>query len=681
MAMRSLRCVLMTLLLTICGVASVPALAESLNGSSQHLAMRLVAESDHPKAGAPLTLALATTPEQGWHGYWRNPGDAGFPATFDWTLPGGAKAGEAEWPVPTTLLIAGLMNYVYEAPYAPLVTIQVPAGLAAGTKLPIRLKTSYLVCSATICVPEEQALSLDLVIGDGAPSAAAAFAGWRQAIPKPLDAAATYATSNGTLRVAVPFPAGAKVDKAYFFPVTTGIVDNGAVQTMTRDGDRLTIATKVAANGKAAGQIEGVLRIGDGQGLSVKANPGAIADTGSTGSTGESVWLTALVAFAGAVLGGLILNIMPCVFPILSLKALSLARGGASEKDARGEALAYTAGVVLVCLGLGAAILALRAGGSAVGWAFQLQHPGAIVALLLLSAAIAFNLAGLFEVPTPRFAGESGASGAFATGALAAFIATPCTGPFMGAALGAALVLPWPAALAVFGGLGIGLSLPFLAIGFVPAWRRWLPKPGVWMETFRHILSVPMFLTAIALGWVLGRQTGVEALTLALIAVLAVGVVLWFGGIRQRKGKSFGVVAQVALAIVFVGSAALISQTPPVSAKTATTEDEAFTEAKLASLRAEKRPVFVYFTADWCLTCKVNEKAAIETSGVRDAFARNKVAVLIGDWTDGDPVMGRFIQAHNRAGVPLYLYYAPGAAEPTVLPQVLTPGLLEALGA
>jgi thiol:disulfide interchange protein len=250
----------------------------------------------------------------------------------------------------------------------------------------------------------------------------------------------------------------------------------------------------------------------------------------------------------------------------------------------------------------------------------------------------------------------------------------------MGAALGAALVLPWPAALAVFGGLGIGLSLPFLAIGFVPAWRRWLPKPGVWMETFRHILSVPMFLTAIALGWVLGRQTGVDTLTLALIAVLAVGAVLWIGGSRQRKGKAFGATAQIALAVVFVGSAVLIARAPPASAKVAAAGDEGFTEARLASLRAEKRPVFVYFTADWCLTCKVNEKAAIDTAGVRDAFAQNNVAALIGDWTDGDPVMGRFIQAHNRAGVPLYLYYAPGAAEPTVLPQVLTPGLLQALG-
>ncbi len=666
--MRTLRCVLMTVLLAICA----PALAESLNGSSQHLTMRLVAESAQPKAGAPLTIAIATTPEQGWHGYWRVPGDAGFPATFDWTLPKGVTAGEPEWPVPTTLLIAGLMNYVYEAPYAPLVTLQVPAGLAAGTRLPIRLKTSYLVCSATICVPEEQALSLDLVIGDGAATQASAFAGWRRAIPKPLDAQATYAVNADGVRIAVPIPASADVKDAFLFPVTVGAIDYAAPQTVTRVGDTLTIATK----GKPSGPIEGVLRIGDGLGLAVKASPGTLPAAPTT----ESVWITALVALAGAVLGGLILNIMPCVFPILSLKALSLARGGASETDARREALAYTAGVVLVCLGLGAAILALRAGGSAVGWAFQLQDPRAIVLLLLLSVAIALNLSGLFEVPMPRFAGEGGATGAFATGALAAFIATPCTGPFMGAALGAALVLPWPAALAVFAGLGIGLALPFLLIGYVPALRRRLPRPGMWMERFRRILAVPMWLTAIALAWVLGRQAGVDGMSLALVAALVVALLLWIGGGRQHRGLAFGWGYAVAIVAVAAFGSGMIARSAVHAKSTEAAGDTAFTEAKLASLRAEKRPVFVYFTADWCLTCKVNEKAAIETAGVRDAFAKNKVAVLIGDWTDGDPVMGRFIQAHNRAGVPLYLYYAPGAAEPTVLPQVLTPGLLEGLG-
>ena len=643
-------------------------------GGKPHLAIRLVAETERPRAGSSVTLALATVPEAGWHGYWRNPGDAGFAGDYKWSLPAGVRAGPLQWPVPTTLLIAGLMNYVYEAPYAPLVEVAVPAGLAAGTRLPIRLEADYLVCTQTLCVPEKQSLALDLTVGDGAPGPeAAAFAGWRRAIPRPLDAAATVAASNGTVRIAVPYPAGAALSGAYFFPITTGAIDYAAPQTVSRDGDRLIVATR----GKGvAGPIEGVLRIGADRGLAVRAVPGVIAGGGTP--AGEAApWRTALLAFAGAVLGGLILNIMPCVFPILSLKALSLARSGASERHARAEALAYAGGVVLVCVALGAAILALRAGGSAVGWAFQLQDPRALVLLLLLSVAIALNLAGLFEVPTPRFAGEGGAAGAFATGALAAFVATPCSGPFMGAALGTALVLPVPAALAVFAGLGLGLALPFLLIGYVPALRRRLPRPGGWMETFRRVLSVPMWLTAIALAWVLGRQAGVDGMAAALVAALAAALLLWIGGARQRRGLAFGWPLTVALVVVAALSSGSIARSG--ARVVATAGAERFGETRLADLRRQGRPVFAYFTADWCLTCKVNERSSINTDRVRAAWSRNKVAVLEGDWTDGDPALGRFIQAHNRAGVPLYLFYPAGAAEPQVLPQVLTPAMLEAL--
>lgn len=637
-----------------------------------HLAMRLAAESEHPRAGSTVTVAIATTPEAGWHGYWRNPGDAGFAGVYKWTLPRGAGAAALQWPVPTTLLIAGLMNHVYAAPYALLGDVRVPAGLAAGTAFPVVLEADYLVCSLTLCVPEKQVLHVTLAIGDGAPGPeAAAFAGWRRAIPKPLDTPATFAATAGALTFAFPYPAGATLSEAHFFSETNGAVDYAAPQTVSREGDRLLIATK----GKGARAIDGVLRIGKDRGLTIHAVAGAVA---SVAATPDGWWRTALLAFAGAVLGGLILNIMPCVFPILSLKALGLARGGTSEAAARAEALAYTGGVVLVCVGLGAAILALRAGGSAVGWAFQLQDPRAIVVLLLLSVAIALNLAGLFEVPMPRFAGEGGRAGAFATGALAAFVATPCTGPFMGAALGAALVLPAAAALAVFAGLGLGLALPFLAIGYIPALRRRLPKPGGWMETFRRILSVPMWLTAIALGWVLGRQAGVDGLSWSLVAALMVGVVLWFGGLRQRRGLALGWAVGVLVALIVVVAAVSIKRSTgrPTAVQA---NAEPFSEPRLAALRAQNRPVFAYFTADWCLTCKVNERAAIDTDGVHAAFAAKHVAVLEGDWTDGDATLGRFIQAHNRAGVPLYLYYAPGAAEPQVLPQVLTPGLLESL--
>ncbi len=675
--------VMFVTLLTFGTMLATPASAEGPGalGAGPHLAIRLVAETSQPKAGSEVTLALDTRPQANWHGYWSNPGDAGFPAKLDWTLPQGMKAGALAYPVPGTLLIAGLMNYVYETPYAPLVTLTVPAGLAAGTKLPVRLKMDYLVCTSTVCVPEQATLSTDLIVGDGTITAEtrAQFDTWRRAIPRPLDAKATWQVTDGVAKIAIPYPASAPLSDAYFFPLTTGAIDYAAPQTVTRSGDTLIVSTKATKGGQP---LDGVLRIGGGSALAVSAVPGVVAAGGTAGGSAAAAdwWQTAVIAFGGAVLGGLILNIMPCVFPILSLKALSLARGHLDEGAARREALAYAGGVIAVCLALGGLILALRAGGSAVGWAFQLQDPRVVIVLLLLTVALALNLAGLFEIPTPRFVNQAGGvGGAFATGALAAFIATPCTGPFMGAALGAALVLPWGAALAVFAGLGLGLALPFLALGFVPAFRRALPKPGAWMETFRHILSIPMWLTALALAWVLGRQAGVDGLTLGLGAALALALVLWVSGRRQSRGLGFGAVASIALIVIAAASASLVHPAPVQAAGAAAAKADAFSEKKLADLRAQGRPVFAYFTADWCLTCKVNEAAAIDTDATRDAFAKKNVAVLVGDWTDGDATLGRFIEQHKRAGVPLYLYYAPGAAEPQVLPQILTPGVLAAL--
>jgi thiol:disulfide interchange protein len=424
--------------------------------------------------------------------------------------------------------------------------------------------------------------------------------------------------------------------------------------------------------------------------LSLKALSLAKSGTSEGHARAEALAYTAgvvlvVLALGGALLGGLVLNIMPCVFPILSLKALSLAKSGTSETHARSEALAYTTGVVLVVLALGGAMLGLRAAGASVGWAFQLTDARVILFLLLLVLGIALNLAGLFELMTPRFAGKlagGGSGGAFMTGALAAFIATPCTGPFMGAALGAALVLPWYVALLIFVGLGLGLALPFLLLGFVPALRRALPKPGAWMDTFRKILSVPMFLTAIALVWVLGGLKGVNGMAVGLVVALGLAVVLWIIGRRQvqgRDGGSAGLIIALAL-IVVTGNFAIKEVAKPTTAAQATNgAAEPFTETRLATLQGQGKPVFAYFTADWCVTCKVNEKAAIETDAVRAAFDKAGVTVLVGDWTDGDPALGRFIERHNRAGVPLYLWYPKGSREPRVLPQVLTQGMLAAL--
>jgi thiol:disulfide interchange protein len=663
--MRAFGFMIVTLMLALAGWAT-PARADGDAGP--HLRIALVAESDTPKAGSEVALALDTKPQPGWHGYWLNPGNAGFAAKLDWTLPKGVAASAPAYPAPQRLLIAGLMNYVFERPYAPIVTLDLPAGLAAGTKLPIRLHMAYLVCTAQLCVPENGDFAITLTVGDGAvdPVQRARFDDWRRALPQPLGSDATYQVAGGAVHIAVPYPAAANGEGAYFYPITANVIDYAAPQSVARDGDSLIVTTK----GAGGGAIDGVLSV-DGRALAVRALPGKIATPIAAPNGG---WLAVLFAFASAVVGGLILNVMPCVFPILSLKALSLARAGGDERGARAEALGYTGGAVAVCLALGGAILALRAGGSAVGWAFQLQDPRVVVLLLLLTVGIALNFAGLFELPVPRFAQKSGVSGAFATGALAAFVATPCTGPFMGAALGAALVLPWPAALAVFAGLGLGLALPFLLLGFVPALRRMLPKPGAWMDALRRILSIPMWLTAVALAWLLGKQAGVDGMGLALLVALGFAIVLWAVGRKQARGLAVGVVAPLMMAAIAFAGVWLMRPAPHVAVS-----DQAFSEAKLAALRVAGRPVFAYFTADWCVTCKVNERVAIDTDAVQASFKKRNIAVLVGDWTNGDPVLGRFIEAHNRLGVPLYLYYPAGGGEPRVLPQVLTPSMLEEL--
>ncbi|NIJ24404.1 DsbC/DsbD-like thiol-disulfide interchange protein/cytochrome c biogenesis protein CcdA [Sphingomonas japonica] len=667
-------CAFVTLVLASPAAAQVP-------GNTRHIAIELIAETDTPAAGSEVALAFASVPEPGWHGYWKNPGDAGIETTLDWTLPQGVTAGPLDYPVPQRLLIAGLMNYVYEGPFAQFATLKIPAGLAPGTRLPVRVKSDYLVCTDEICVPESAQLETVLTIGDGAiaPARRARFDRWRAALPKPLGSEATYQVAEGGFRLAVPFPAEAAAIDAYFFPASAGTVNFAAPQAVTRSGDLLLIET--AASGAGGPPIDGVLSVGGGRGLSLRAVPGIVA--AGPEHAAEIDWASALLALGGALLGGLILNIMPCVFPILSLKALSLARGGIDEDTARGEARAYTAGVILTCVALGAVLLALRAAGASAGWAFQLQDPRAILILLLLTTAIAFNLAGLFELSAPGAINRAAASGsrggtggAFATGALAAFIATPCTGPFMGVALGAALVLPWPLALGIFAGLGLGLALPFLLLGYVPALRRRLPRPGAWMDRFRKALSVPMFLTALALAWVLGRQAGVDGMTLGLGAALIVAVGLWWMGRRQARGAQRAWVPSAAAALLALGAVMLVEREPAAAAPMLAANAQPFTQAKLDQLRGEGRPIFAYFTADWCITCKVNEKSAIETADVAKAFADGEVQVLVGDWTDGDPALGRFIEQHNRAGVPLYLWYEPGEPGPRILPQLLTKAML-----
>ena len=361
------------------------------------------------------------------------------------------------------------------------------------------------------------------------------------------------------------------------------------------------------------------------------------------------------------------------------------ASAAVSEAEARREALAYTAGVVAVCATLGAALLGLRAAGSLAGWAFQLQDPRVIAALFLLVLAIGLNLAGLFELPVisagGRLTARGGAAGPFWTGALAAFVATPCAGPFLGTALGAAVLLPGAAAMAIFVGLGVGLALPFLLLGFVPALRAKLPRPGAWMDTLRRVLAVPMLVTALGLAWVLGRQAAADGMATGLAAGLVLALGLWWAGRRQQDGRAQAWVPGAIAALAALGLCLVVPPSSPAAAgaSIAAAGEELFSEPRLAALRAEGRPVFLYFTADWCLTCKVNERIAIARPQVAQAFAARHVATMVGDWTRGDPAISRFLNAHGRSGVPFYLFYPAGGGNPRELPQVLTPGYLAAL--
>ena len=678
------------LLAALVMLVSLPAHAAATS-AQPHTTVALIAESLTPAPGRPVTLGLAMTPRPGWHIYWKNPGDAGMETRALWTLPGGVTAGELRYPTPGTLVVAGLMNHVYEQRATLLAELAVPAGIATGTPLPVAVKLDWLVCSDSLCVPEKAELTLDLKAGDGArgPGAAAIDAA-RAALPRPLGSPAAYSNADGRFRIAVPVAGLASVTSAHLFPLEDGAIDYAAPQALGRNGNALIIETKAGAAGPKP-PLHFVLRLdqaGKPQplGLSVDASPGVVPTaeplTADTAAGGPGL----ATAFLLAVLGGLILNVMPCVFPILSLKALSLARGGVSEHEARRDALAYAAGVILTCTALGAAILGLRAAGNAVGWAFQLQDPRVILLLLLLTLAIGFNLAGLFEMRLATggnsLASKPGAAGAFWTGALAAFVATPCTGPFMGAALGAALALPTIAGLAIFAGLGLGLALPFLAIGMVPALRRRLPKPGAWMDSFRRILSLPMLLTAVALAWVLGRQSGVDGMALGLVAALGTGALLWWLGLRQLRDIARpALIPAIGILLVAGLAASTLHKTPAhAEASGGKLVAQPFSDAKLAALTAAHKPAFVYFTADWCITCKVNEHGAMASPRVAEAFRKAGVSVLVGDWTDGDAAIGRFLDAHGRAGVPLYLYYRADGQVRT-LPQLLTPDLLVGLTA
>ena len=629
---------------------------------AQGIIPELVAEGPAPPGGE-VELAIHMRPAPGWHGYWLNPGDAGLPMDVKWHLPAGFSAGPLRYPVPGRLEIADLMNYVYEQDYAVLVRLKVPAN-AKGI-VPIRADAHWLACTDKVCVPENGELSLDIPVGTGAPQRAQ-FDAWRQSLPQPLASLGHFEVRGNKLRVAIPLPASVKVDNPYLFPMADGPVDYEAKQDFRRSGDLLIV--ELQRKGPVPADFPAVVSLGDGRGLEFRAVPGQVPEGSPIGSLG---WKVVLLAIVGAIAGGILLNLMPCVFPILALKVLHISRAGGEAGEARSDALAYAGGTIVGTGALGAVLLALRAAGSQAGWAFQLQDPRTIMLLLLLAVAITANLIGLFELPV--LGGAARPAGSFGTGGLAAFVATPCAGPFLGAALGTALLLPTYASILVFAALGLGLALPFVVLAFVPALRSRLPRPGSWMRRLQQFLAIPMAASAAACFWLLYRQSGSQGLFIGAMFSIGLAFFLFSIGLLQRRGSSFAWLG--ALAVLALAGIAFEAAPRSLAAPSRVEGAEPWSEARVAAYQLQGKPVFVYFTADWCLSCKVNETTSIDRDEVRNAFKEAGVKILAGDWTRGDPAITRFLESQGRAGVPLYLWYSPGKPVEQ-LPQVLTPAML-----
>ena len=676
---RAFVAIFMLAVAALCAQMAAPQAAWAQSGYTQPNNLEAELLADGPaRAGETVTLAIVFDPvAPEWHGYWKNPGDAGLGMQLAWDLPEGWEVGEPQYPVPQRLMIANLMNHIFEGEYAVLVPVTVPDDFVPSGSIPISVSGEWLACTDEICVPEGGQLTMFLST-DPAGASDPRFAQWRAAIPPLLDREGRFELTPDRLRIAIPIPASMELAQPHVFIATEQVADYAALQTFARQDDMLVV--DIQRSGETVPDtVEGILALGEGNGVRFVAQPGDVPSGGVPVAGGAADLPPMLLLLLGALAGGLLLNIMPCVFPILSLKAISLARAGESQAHARREGLAYTAGVVLACTALGGLLLVLRAAGENVGWAFQLQDPNVVVSLLLLAVVITVNLAGLFELPSLSFTRNGEPASAFATGLLAAFVATPCTGPFMAVALGAALLLPPVQALLLFAVLGLGLALPFLLLGFVPALRSMLPKPGPWMERFRKLMAIPMGLTALALVW-LTKQLGGEGFAMfALVVTMGVVIALAVVGRLQSAGKmawpAFGLIA--APFLVF-GAFALPSSYQPQASSAAESvlDPEVFSKEALAEARASGRPVFVWFTADWCVTCKVNESVAIEREATRAAFEKAGVVSIVGDWTQRDAEISQFLTQQGVAGVPLYLWYEPSAAAAETLPQVLTPDML-----
>lgn len=673
-------------------VLAGPAQAQST--PEKYVKIRLLPERSTIAPGEEIWVGVEQSIHDGWHTYWRNPGDSGADPKIKWTLPEGFEIGEIHWPVPHKLPFGPMTNYGYEDNVILLQKLKAPASLPQGP-LELKAEIEILVCEE-ICIPEFGTYTMALNAGDSGANNAAYLGEAIAKLPAQApDTSALRKGADGKAEIEIPSAAWCNHgDKPCadleIFPLEWGIVNNTAQAEILFDGEKLSLRQQAGERDWAELEAPRVLITytnaqGLRAGMEFAASLEGVAPAKMEGNI-SSLPLILLLALAG----GLVLNLMPCVFPVLSLKALSLVKTAQKDKAfARAHGLSYTAGIIVSFLAIASILIALQAAGSGVGWGFQLQNPAVITLLIYLLFLIGLNLMGFFEFSARftnvggRLTGGEGLAGSFFTGVLATLVATPCTAPFMGAAIGFALTQNAFISLLVFAFLGLGLALPYLALSFIPALQRFLPKPGAWMETFRQFLAFPMFLTCAWLFWVLSQQVGSTGLLGAVLGLIALSFAIWLfktapaRGLRRKIILALGVIAALmALGLLPVKpgtSVSLQSETKIFG--------EVYSPAILEEALATPAPVFVEMTAAWCITCKVNHATSINIDSTKKLFEEKGVKFLVGDWTNYDPAITKFLDRFGRNGVPIYVYYGPPDAqgtrpEPVLLPQILTPGIV-----
>ncbi len=675
-----------------------------------HVEAELVAERTALIPGRPNTVALRLVMERGWHTYWRNAGDSGLPTTLTWKLPDGSKAGPIQWPAPRALPVGPLVNYGYAGEVLLLNDIAAGPDFLSGKTVTLSARADWLVCKE-ICIPEGADLSLTLpVIADAAqvqrdPRWSDAIAKARTSLPRPADDWNVTATARGAT-IDLHWVPAARNDSAadvtgwHFFPYVQGQIEAAGPQTLTRQGRDWSMSLPVAS--QRVGEfkrVAGVLVSGDASApralaIDVPLNGTVVAGSAAPALTAPVLQLTppatqanTALSFGTAILfalaGGLLLNLMPCVFPVLSLKVLGFATHRENNAAMRHHGLAFGAGVVVSFWLLAGALLALRAAGQQLGWGFQLQSPATIAGLAVLFFVLALNLSGVFEVRqfVPSSLATWNAKNPLLndalSGALAVVVASPCSAPFMGAALGYALAGPMLSTWIVFTVLAIGMALPYVLLAYFPAWRKRLPRPGAWMLRLKHLLAFPLYATVLWLIWVLGAQLDNDAVLRLGATLLLIALGLWaWQTMRTGGARGWGIAAATSIAAALavgwpvVATSALDGAANVAKRPAADDVWQEYSAARVAQLVAAGRPVFVEFTAAWCVTCQVNERLVLNTDAVQNAFTRQNVALLRADWTRRDPVIGAALAALGRDGVPVYVFFRPGK-EPLLLPEIL----------